>query len=200
LPYIVIENAVDVNLFFPENNNNKIFEIVHISTMGYQKNTNSLLSAIEKVFAESDLEWKLTLIGPYNQQILEQVENSATLGVHTTITGNIPYIEVAKHLRQANLMVLFSRYENLPCVILEALCAGIPVISTNVGGISEVVNKINGLLIENEDMHALQNALQFMLNNFASYNNNDISKDAINMYSYEAIGKKFQNAYKEILK
>ncbi len=200
LPYIVIENAVDTNLFYPIETNAKEIKLVHISTMGYQKNTDSMLYVIEKVMNNIDNDCTLKLIGPHHQEIIEIIEDSTALNFNTTLTGNIPYIEVAKYLQNASALVLYSRYENLPCVILEALCAGIPVISTSVGGIAEVINDRNGILIESEDKIALQNALKFMADNISTYNKNDISTDAINKYSYEAIGKKYQNAYNAILK
>ena len=200
LPYIVIENAVDTNLFYPIEHKSKDTNLVHISTMGYQKNTNTLLQEIEKVMNNIDNDCTLTLIGPYNQQIIEIVEDSSALGINTTLTGNIPYIDVAKHLQNASALVLFSRYENLPCVILEALCTGVPVISTNVGGIAEVITQNNGILVPSEDEQALQHAINIMIDNISTYNKNDIAMDAINKYSFEKIGLKYHLAYKQILK
>ena len=43
--------------------------------------------------------------------------------------------EVATAMRRADAFVLFRRYENLPCVILEAWSTGLPVIATEVGGV-----------------------------------------------------------------
>jgi glycosyltransferase involved in cell wall biosynthesis len=198
MPYNVVENAVDVTLFYPSVINKPIVEFIHISTMGHQKNTNSMLRVMEKIMQQHKC--TLTLIGPYPNEIKNIIEASVTLKANTTLTGNIPYSQVAKRLQQASALVLFSRYENLPCVILESLCCGVPVVSTNVGGISEVINDSNGILVNNEDEIALENALQTMIQNYSAYNKNDISKDAILKYSYAAIGKKYHEAYKAILK
>ncbi|MCB4234228.1 glycosyltransferase family 4 protein [Kaistella anthropi] len=57
--------------------------------------------------------------------------------------------EVSEKMRASDCFVLFSDYENFPCVLLESLSTGTPVIATKVGGIPEVVNEKNGILISN---------------------------------------------------
>jgi glycosyltransferase involved in cell wall biosynthesis len=198
LPYIVVENAVDTNLFYNQPHQNKKIKLVHVSTMNYQKNIKGLLNVLKNIAAKkNDIE--LLLIGPCTVEIQNLINENEVLKNITTITGNIPYEQVAIHVRQSDLLVLFSRYENLPCVVLEALCAGLPVIATDVGGISEVINPNNGIIVPSEDEGALQIAILKMLDSIMTYNNNDISKDAIAKYSYEAIGKKYQLAYQKIL-
>ena len=60
--------------------------------------------------------------------------------------------EVSKVMRTFNLFVLTSRYEGIPYVILEAMKAGVPVISTDVGGINEIIiNMENGILVQKEN-------------------------------------------------
>ena len=64
-------------------------------------------------------------------------------------TGMLPYEEVARLMRNSDAFVLFSLYENMPCVVLEALCCGLPVITSDVGGLKEVINQENGVLVCN---------------------------------------------------
>lgn len=65
---------------------------------------------------------------------------------------------------------LFSENEGLPLAILEALSSGIPVVASNVGGIPEIVNSGNGILIEHDDGEALAKTFQ-SLSHFAKYKN-----------------------------
>jgi glycosyltransferase involved in cell wall biosynthesis len=142
----------------------------------------------------------LLLIGPCEPCLKEKIETNPLLNSHITITGNIPYAQVAEQVRTANLMVLFSRYENLPCVILESLCAGIPVIASDVGGIREVLNNTNGILVQPENETELENAIRYMLGNLHKYDPKAIAEHAKAAFSFAAIGKKFHDFYKEILK
>ncbi len=198
LPYIVVENAVNTNLFHYQPHQNKKIKIVHVSTMNYQKNITGVVAVLKKI-AEQRNDIELLLIGPCATEVQYQIKASDTLQAITTITGNIPYEQVAAFVRGSDMLVLFSRYENLPCVILEALCAGLPIVATDVGGISEVIHSQNGIIVPSEDEKAFEVAILSMLDSISTYNNNDISKDAIAQYSYEAIGKKYQLAYQKIL-
>ncbi|MBP6455279.1 MAG: glycosyltransferase family 4 protein [Chitinophagaceae bacterium] len=193
----VIENAVDTSLFFPEEKNNDIIKLLHISSMGYQKNTDNLLHVFEK-FLASQNNIHLYLIGPKNEHLASQISASKLLKANCTIVGNVSYEKVADYVRGADALVLFSRYENLPCVILECLCAGLPIISTNVGGVAEVVNPKNGFIIDNENQTQLLDALNSLILNLSTFDKKIISSNANEKFNFYSIGKKFDDAYKKL--
>ncbi len=193
----IIENAVDTTFFFPEENNNVVKKLLHISSMGYQKNTDNLLRVFEK-FLASQNNIHLYLIGPENETISTQISKSTLLKNNCTIVGNVSYEKVAEYVRGADALILFSRYENLPCVILECLCAGLPIISTNVGGVAEVVTSENGFVIENENQTQLLQALNSWIENSSTFDKKIISTDANKKFNFHSIGKKFDDAYKKI--
>jgi len=66
-----------------------------------------------------------------------------------------------------------------------------------VGGIKEVINETNGILIDSEDENALYNAIDTMINNYERFNAAQIASDAIHAYSYETIGKQILEYYKQ---
>lgn len=57
-----------------------------------------------------------------------------------TFTGAVPPSEVAGYMAKADILVMNSDFEGVPMVILEAFAQGLPVISTDVGGIGETVS------------------------------------------------------------
>ncbi|HCQ16548.1 MAG TPA: hypothetical protein DIU20_09815, partial [Cryomorphaceae bacterium] len=106
---------------------------------------------------------------------------------------------IAQLMRNANVFVLASHVENQPCVILEALCSGLPVVSTAAGGIHEEISDLNGLLVPTGDMDQLSNALYEVYTNYASYNRQSIAQTAAQNYSYEAVAEKLNTIYLNVL-
>jgi glycosyltransferase involved in cell wall biosynthesis len=95
---------------------------------------------------------------------------------------------------------MFSFYENMPCVVLEALCTGIPVIATTVGGIPEIIGKENGILINPGKERELLNAMKEMIRNYHLYDADFISRQATEQFSYEVVGKEISDIYQSVLK
>ena len=108
--------------------------------------------------------------------------------------------ELAQILRDADFFVLFSNYENLPCVLIESLACGIPVITTNTGGITEHISKEMGIVIEPKDELALESAINTMLDNHQKYDSSYLNKYAADHFSYRTVGLQFQKIYNTVLK
>jgi glycosyltransferase involved in cell wall biosynthesis len=195
----VIPNVVDTNLFYPSSENtNQKKRFIHISTLGYHKNIWGILHSTRKLY-ESRQDFELYLAGNASKEILDWTKENKLYNRCIFFTGLISYEEVARQIRNADALVMFSRYENLPCVILEALCSGLPVISTDVGGIREVINKENGILIASEREDELLQAMNDMLDNSEKYNKQMIAFAAKEKFNYLTVGKQFNEAYKEVL-
>lgn len=102
-------------------------------------------------------------------------------------------------MQSAHALVMFSRYENFPCIIIEALCCGLPVISTHVGGIPEAVNDSNGWLIPSENEEALLETMIRMIDSYAVFNRHEVANDAGDKYNDSVIGKQFYSLYQQVL-
>ena len=103
-------------------------------------------------------------------------------------------------MKAADFMIMFSRDENLPVVILESYACGVPVISTDVGGIREHMNDDLGILLDSEDEESLYLILDNMLDNYRNYSAKKIREYAVNHFSNEVIGKQLFDVYSAISK
>ena len=107
--------------------------------------------------------------------------------------------EVAEAYQQADFFVLFSNFENLPCVIVEAFASGIPVLSTAVGGIAEILSPERGILIPQGDEEALLQGMVQMLDHSSEYDREAIRQYAISTFSNDIIGRQIFEAYKDVI-
>lgn len=198
VPHTVVPNVVDTETFYLHDktiSNN--FRFVHVSTMIYQKNPHGLLRAFKAILNKHP-QASLLLIGPCPPEVKDYANALGFTDKNVRFTGAVLYKKVADYLLSADALVLFSRYENLPCVILEALCCGVPVISTTVGGIAEVINEQNGILIEEGNEMQLMSALSEMITRYPAFDREKISVNAIANYSYDAVGKKIHAIYQQV--
>jgi len=200
--YEIIPNVVNTKIFKPTISSKKIekVKLLHLSNLKDEhKNVTGIINVIKKL-SESRTDFSLTIAGDGNTEKYEQ--QIAKLNIHTGVIlfeGKKTTIEVAELMSKHNAFLLFSNYENLPCVVVECLTIGLPVIGTNVGGVSEMINTDNGIVIEAKDEVALIESLNILINNINTYDNSNIAKKAKEIYSYEAVGRQFFNIYNKIL-
>ncbi len=95
--------------------------------------------------------------------------------------------------------VLFSHYETMAVVIAESFACGRPVIATRTGGIPELVNETNGILVEPANEEDLLNKLLYMIDNYQKYDKFQIREGAYQQFSSEIIAKRFEEFYEKCL-
>lgn len=90
----------------------------------------------------------------------------ARLALEKSVLWLGPHNEMPQLLAALDLCVMPSLEENLPLVLLEAMAAGVPVVASDVGGVSECVRAdVTGLLVPPADVNALSDAIAAVLNN-----------------------------------
>lgn len=97
--------------------------------------------------------------GPEREN-LERLAEEVGVSDAVHFTGRVPHDRVSLYLRAADLFVLYSGYEGLPHVVLEAMLAGAPVVASSKGGLPEVVEDgVTGRLVPWGDEAQLREAL-----------------------------------------
>jgi glycosyltransferase involved in cell wall biosynthesis len=108
--------------------------------------------------------------------------------------------EVAEYMRQVDLLVLTSQWENQPVVILEALASGLPVVAPDLGGIPEILTGMCGRLAEPGSVQSIAEQIAYLLENLSDYPSQPIANDARGRFSYPAVGKAFSQIYEQVSK
>ncbi len=198
--YIVLPNVVDSVFLNHQKNaklNNDPITFIHVSCFeDKSKNISGLLRAISKL-AENRNDFIFKLVG--DGMDMEWLRNYASelglTGTQVVFTGLLEGEQLVSEMASADMMIVFSNYENFPVVINESLSLGIPVIATKVGGIPERINDDNGVLIDAGDEDQLLENLITSLDGRLSFKMQEIMMDAREEFSPISIGKMLCDLY-----
>ncbi len=197
--YKIIPNVVDTTVFNFNEKKHLKFTFIHVSNMVPLKNVEGILNAFRSFIIATDAEVQLIMVGNKNNFYKDQAHEWGLLNKSIFFKGEVPYNEVSREMQSSHCFVLNSQIENAPCVISEALCCGLPIIATNVGGIPEMIDENKGFLIDLVNEENLAIAMLKMINDHAYFNQAKIAEDAHKKYSYSVIAKQFDELYGEIL-
>ncbi len=197
--YKVVYNVVDTDVFKLKGVLTKRIRFLHVSTLKDEhKNISGILRTVKRL-REIRQDFEMVIVG--DGDVNPHIKYAKELGILDIlkIEGAKPISEIAEIMMDSDVFILFSNYENLPCVISEALCCGLPVVSTDVGGINEMIDNSNGILINSKDEDSLYRSMLYVLNNYTEYDSTKIREDAINKYGYDKVGRQFFEIYNDVL-
>jgi glycosyltransferase involved in cell wall biosynthesis len=201
---LVIPNVVNIDMFAPDpmKKTEEKAKIIHVSCFDDQQKNISGITRVIKRLSDERKDFTVDMVGD-GIHYTELVGYGAELGVkdtYATYYGLKENEALARLMKAADFMIMFSRYENLPVVILESYACGVPVISTDVGGIREHMNDELGFLIPPEDEDILYTSLNRMLDNYQNYDALKIREYAVSHFSNEVIGKQIFEVYTSVSK
>lgn len=197
--FSIVPNVVDTTLFFRGKEQYERFTFLHVSNMVPLKDVEGILQAFARLVALKGRETvQLIMIGNRDGTYVKMAESLGLLNVSVFFRGEVAYREVGAELQRSHCLVLNSWIENSPCVIGEALCCGLPVIATEVGGIPELLDKSNGVLVSPRNPEQLYGAMLQMLENRGVYQSAAISQKAHERFGYGAVGAIFNEAYSSL--
>lgn len=147
-------------------NESKNETIGFLGRLDHSKGADILIAAFAKAIKE--IPNAVLAIGGTGQEEAILKEQADSLGLKDKIIfkGLIPYAEVPRFLSSVYFLVVPSRADNLPTVVLEAFSLATPVIGSNAGGIPDmIIPGFNGLLFESESADDLSKKILQLLKN-----------------------------------
>lgn len=194
----VIPNVVNEAIFIPSEEIDVTNKFVHISTaFEPAKNLLGIIRTVKRLSSEN-ANFSLHIISDGDVSKAHQLARE--LGVLNSFVFFYPTMttqEIAVFLKKCRALVLFSNFENFPCVIPEAFMAGIPVIATAVNGIPEYVNESNGILIQAKDEAGLLAAFKSLIDS-QPFDKETLRAYAMEHFSYAAVGQQLDEIYKNL--
>ena len=196
--YQIIPNVVNTTLFKPTLKTSKVFTITHISSLlDKHKNISGMLR-VAKQLEDCIDSFQWNFIGGTEDQFKNLIKNLDFKKNQVCFIDHIDHKKVPGFLNASDVFILFSNYENLPCVILEAFSCGVSVIATKVGGIQEFFPNEFGFLIDKKNEQQL---LDKIISLYKEPKNQQpiMHQYAIDNFSSEKICDSFTKLYREAL-
>lgn len=196
-----IHNSIH-NLFFEnpiqEKPPGNPYTFIHISNFNrQQKQTNIICDTFLKL-REQHSNCKLVLIVPEDGYHLYLAEKGAAtldgIEFHKPIESRQEFISI---LKQADILVSYSRFETFGLTVAEALCCGIPVIYTRCGGPEYFVEPRMGLLADAANSNSLYHAMETAMQTHP-FQASDIAEAARSIFSEEEILLRYCKLYSQL--
>ncbi len=198
--FVPVPNVVDTGLFHPQEPGagEEPLTLLHISSLvDHHKNISGLLRALAMCLPELP-GLRVRIIGDGDPEPHRRFAEALGIGDRIHWGTEIPLAQVAAEMRQAHALVLFSHFENFPCVIGEAWASGIPVFATRVGGIAEYLDAAHGALVERGDEAGLARVLRDWVNG-RRWDPVRLRSTATDRFSLPAVAEAYDRVYRTLL-
>jgi glycosyltransferase involved in cell wall biosynthesis len=162
-----IYNGIELDRFEPAERSERPPAIISIGRLIEKKGFRDLIEAC-RLLQERELDFRCEIVGegPLDNVLRKQIA-SAGLTRRVTLAGPLPQLGVVTRLARSTIFALpcvtevGGGMDNLPTVVLEAMAAALPVVSTSIAGVPEMVAEgVTGLLVPENQPGALADALE----------------------------------------
>lgn len=162
-----VDNAIDVKSYQTATPERQPAVLLFVGTLSVRKGLLDLFRALTDVEAP-DGSWELIVVGgaaEVGEREAETIRQAARdAGLAGALVGVRRGVELRETYASASALVLPSHWEGQPMVILEAMASGLPILTTRVGAIPDVVrDDVEGILVDAHDVVGLTQALNHLI-------------------------------------
>lgn len=191
----LIPISIDTNKFYPINKeklrrkynfsqNDRI--LLFVGRLEYEKNVEFLIDSFKE---NTDKNSKLIIVG--GGSLLKSLKNKAKLNKNNIFfLGEVNNKIIPEIINMSDALVLCSYFEGSPTVVKESLCCRVPVLSTDVGDVKEVLETVNGGWIIDFSKESLLLAFDKI-----KFRKDEISGDVSTIFGLKKMGDKTMSIY-----
>ncbi len=185
---VIVPNFIEKVYVDEANVREELKDIAFVGRVAEDKGVLELLEASKGIEGIN-----IHIIGPDQDNILGSCESENIIKV-----GPKPHDEVLEMLKRMDALILPSYSEGFPLVVLEAMACGLPIISTPVGSVPDMIDDDGGVLIKLRDSDSIKDAVekikpQDVREKMAQYNLEKVRRE----YLSESVLKTLSEIYSE---
>ena len=176
------------------------FTFITVGMLNGRKRHDDLLVAFSLAF-QNDPTVNLRIVGdgPELGYLKGLAENHGILD-RVEFAGLKSPIDIRRLLEASDAFVLTSTAETFGVVLIEALATGMPVISTDCGGPSDIVSSANGVLVPTRHVGRLSEAMALIRNTSHSFDRKAISKETVSEFNQTSFFRRMDPLIQEVVK
>ncbi|WP_027708423.1 glycosyltransferase family 4 protein [Zooshikella ganghwensis] len=159
-PIHLLQNGVDLELFKPAADRERLRQALGLDGLTLLSVGNAIELKGHHLVIEALTELpeaKLVVIGEGSERVkYQQLAEQLNVADRVTFTGNIQQGDLVQYYNAADVLILASRREGCPNVVLEAMACGTPVIATDVGAIPDLIApQVSGYLLPDRSVSSI---------------------------------------------
>ena len=157
---IHIPNNIEIDRYRFENRNINDIKLLWVRSFSSIYNPEQAILVLERLL-KKNYNAELTMIGPEVDGTLKKVKELAkNKNIDVNFTGRLSKTEWITLSKNFNVFINTTNFDNTPVSVIEAMALGLPVVSTNVGGMPYLISdNQDGLLVNPRDVEAMVNAI-----------------------------------------
>lgn len=192
-----VNNGINLERF--GRSSHKEFTLINVARQDDNKNQAALIRCFARLHQDAPNTRLLLLGDGVNHQKLKDLASELGIEEAVTFTGNVSNTE--DYYAISDVYVQTSFREAMPLSVLEAMAAGLPIISTHVGGLADVVQD-NGRLVPAGDEEALYRAIAeiYAADERKLEAMSQASQRIVKKYSAESMADEYEKIYTEMCK
>lgn len=176
------------------------FVFIHVGRFSSQKNHILLVGAFSRLLIKHS-NCFLVLVG--DGELRKNIENHVKeLGIDDKVSFLGLRNDISSLMHNSDAFVLPSLYEGIPMTLIEAMASGLPIVATDVGGVSEMIsNSVEGILCE-VNSNALYESMNYLVSDksFRERIGCNAQKKAISCFSSTKMAESYSSLYKCVIK
>ncbi len=197
--YVIVPNVVDTTIFFYEEKaKTKRVNLVHVSSLKYQKNISAIFEALSLI-KKRNYDFRVLIFGTVHKE-LKTLITSKSLDGFVEFKNEVSQTQLAAYFKISDALILYSLYETFGCVVIEANACGVPAILSDLPVFHEYVTENeNGIFVSPNDPLALADTIENFILSQYHFNNKMIAEKATAQFNYDVVAAKFCGIYENVL-
>jgi len=189
-----IPNSIELEQYSFKNRNIDVIKLLWVRSFSSIYNPELAVLVLERLL-EKNIKAELTMIGPdVDGSLIKVKELADSKNLEINFTGKLSKAEWRAYSINTNVFINTTNFDNMPVSVIEAMALGLPIVSTNVGGLPFLISdNSDGILVNTDDYNAMVEAIIRIKGDIELKNNLvQNARAKVENFSWKAVKPKWQ--------